>query len=43
VLFFGGVSLARKGIAPASIVVFAPSIASMILGAYLYKKLDWQS
>ncbi|MAF78540.1 MAG: hypothetical protein CME63_15085 [Halobacteriovoraceae bacterium] len=43
VLFFGGVSLARKGTAPAYIVVFLPTFITFILGARFYQKLDWQS
>jgi len=43
VLFFGGVSLARKGTLPAYSVVYLPTVLSMILGVRLYSKLDWQS
>ncbi len=43
ILFFGGISLARKGSIPASFAVFTPSVLSAFLGVYLFKKLDWQS
>jgi lipopolysaccharide export system permease protein len=43
VLFFGGVSLARKGTLPAYSVVYLPTILSLLLGVRLYRKLDWQS
>lgn len=43
VLFFGGISMARKGGIPASAAVFTPSVLSAFLGVYLFKKLDWQS
>jgi len=42
-LFFLGVSFARKGIVPAYVVVFAPTIILASIGAYFYKKLDWAS
>ena len=43
VLFFGGVSLARKGSLPAYSVVYLPTVLSIFLGIKLYKNLDWQS
>ena len=43
ILFFGGVSLARKGTAPAYIVVFLPTVITLLLSIRFYKKLDWQS
>ena len=42
-IFFLGVSFARKGIVPAYVVVFSPTILAAIVGAYFYKKLDWAS
>ncbi|PIK13888.1 LptF/LptG family permease [Halobacteriovorax sp. JY17] len=42
-IFFLGVSLARKGIVPAYVVVFTPTILAAIVGGYFYKKLDWAS
>lgn len=42
-IFFLGVSLSRKGIADPFITVFAPTLVSVFIGAYLYKKLDWAS
>lgn len=43
VLFFGGISLGRKGIIPAGVVVYFPTLVFSVAGAYLYKKLDWSS
>ena len=43
VLFFSGVSLARKGNVPAFVVIYLPTLLSLLLGARLYQKLDWQS
>ncbi len=43
VLFFTGVSLARKGNVPTYLVVFLPTLITFILGTYFYRKLDWQS
>lgn len=43
ILFFGGVSVARKGAVPPYAVVFLPTVLSVFLGTYLYRKLDWQS
>lgn len=42
-LFFGGISLGRKGVLPAHVVIFLPTFLFSIIGARLYKKLDWQS
>ncbi len=42
-LFFLGVSLSRKGIIPAHVSVFTPTLLSTLIGAYFYKKLDWMS
>lgn len=42
-IFFLGVSFARKGIVPAYLVVFTPTILAAIVGGYFYKKLDWAS
>ena len=43
VLFFGGVSLARKGTVPSYMVVFLPTTLTLILGYRFFKNLDWQS
>ncbi len=43
ILFFGGVSAARKGAIPSYVVVFLPTLLSIFLGTFLYRKLDWQS
>ena len=43
VLFFAGVSLARKGSVPAYLVVFLPTLITFLLGIRFYKNLDWQS
>ncbi len=43
VLFFTGVSLAQKGVAPTYVVVFTPTLITFILGSYFYRNLDWQS
>lgn len=43
ILFFGGVSVARKGAVPAWFVVYLPTLLSIFLGTYLYRRLDWQS
>lgn len=43
IIFFGGVSVARKGNVPAWFVVYLPTLLSVGLGTYLYRKLDWQS
>ena len=43
ILFFGGMSLAKKVILHASIAVFLPTILSFFLGIYFFRKLDWQS
>ena len=43
ILFFGGVSVARKGNVPAWLVVYFPTLLSVVLGTYLYRRLDWQS
>lgn len=43
ILFFGGVSVARKGNVPAWLVVYLPTLLSVFLGTYLYRRLDWQS
>jgi len=43
ILFFGGVSLARKGSVPAYMVVFFPTALTFLLGTKFYKNLDWQS
>lgn len=42
-VFFLGVSLSRKGIIQPYLTVFSPTIVSVIIGSYLYKKLDWMS
>lgn len=42
-LFFGGISLARKGVLPAPVVVYLPTVIFTLVGARLYKLLDWQS
>jgi lipopolysaccharide export system permease protein len=42
-VFFLGVSLSRKGSIDPYFTVFAPTIVSIFIGAYLYKKLDWAS
>ena len=42
-LFFGGVSLAKKGQVPAAIIVFLPTAIAGIVAFYYYKILDWQS
>ncbi|MCR9204617.1 MAG: LptF/LptG family permease [Halobacteriovoraceae bacterium] len=42
-LFFGGISLARKGIVPPAVVVYFPTVVFTIIGARFYKLLDWQS
>ena len=41
VLFFTGVSFARKNLIPAYAVVFFPSLLSLLFGLRLFKKLDW--
>jgi lipopolysaccharide export system permease protein len=43
VLFFTGVSMAKKGTVPPYIVVFLPTFIVSLIGAYFYKKLDWAS
>ncbi len=43
VLFFGGISLARKGSVPAYYAVYFPAFLSLFLGIHLYRKIDWQS
>ena len=43
VLYFGGMSLARKQILPAYVVVFFPSLVAFLIGLGVYKKLDWMS
>ncbi len=42
-IFFMGVSLARKGILDASLVVFVPTLLLFLLGLRFYKKMDWLS
>lgn len=42
-LFFGGVSLVKKGQAPAALIVFLPTAIAGIAAIYYYRKLDWQS
>jgi lipopolysaccharide export system permease protein len=41
VLFFLGVSLARKGVLPPIVVVFTPTVLSLGIGSWYYSKLDW--
>lgn len=43
VLFFTGVSMAKKGTLPPYIVVFLPTFVVSIIGAHFYRKLDWAS
>lgn len=43
VLFFGGISFARKGAVPAFVVIYLPTLLSIFLGVKLYRNLDWQS
>lgn len=43
VLFFVGVTLARKGMIAPVLVVFFPSVISFIVGLRFYKKIDWAS
>lgn len=42
-LFFGGVSMAKKGQVPAALIVFLPTIIAGVAATYYYKMLDWQS
>ncbi|WP_127716559.1 LptF/LptG family permease [Halobacteriovorax sp. HLS] len=42
-VFFFGVSLSRKGILDPMITTFSPTVVSIGLGIYLYRKLDWAS
>lgn len=42
-LFFGGVSLAKKGQVPAAVIVFLPTVIAGFAALFYYKKLDWQS
>ena len=42
-LFFGGISLAKKGTLPAFIVIFLPTIIIFGIASWYYKKLDWAS
>ena len=43
ILFFTGVSLAKKAKVPPYAVVFLPTVIVSFIGAYYYKKLDWAS
>lgn len=43
VLFFGGITFARKGAVPAFVVIYLPTLLSIFLGVKLYRNLDWQS
>ncbi len=43
VIFFTGVSLAKKGQLSPFITVFTPSFLATIAGLYFYRKLDWAS
>ena len=42
-LFFSLVSLANKGKIPVQLAVFFPASFMALLGAWFYRKLDWQS
>jgi lipopolysaccharide export system permease protein len=42
-IFFLGVSMSRKGNIAPYLTVFTPTLVSVMIGAYLYKKLDWMS
>ena len=41
--FFFGVSQAKKLVILPSMAIFLPTVIGMIYGAYLFKKLDWNS
>jgi lipopolysaccharide export system permease protein len=41
VIFFLGISLARKGSAPPALAVFLPTALSFIAAAHFYKRLNW--
>jgi lipopolysaccharide export system permease protein len=43
VVFFGLISMARKGTIPAQVAVFLPTLLLTFLGAKFYKSLDWNS
>jgi len=43
ILFFTGVSLAKKGSVPPYAVVFLPTVIVSFIGAHYYRKLDWAS
>jgi len=43
VIFFLGVSLARKGLIPAYVTTFVPTLFCLLGASILYKKLDWMS
>lgn len=43
ILFFVGLSLAKKSTIPAPFAVFFPTFLATILGGYYYHRLDWQS
>lgn len=43
VLYFAGVSLARKGQMPEIAAVFLPSAMAVLFGSYFYRRLDWYS
>jgi lipopolysaccharide export system permease protein len=43
VIFFTGVSFAKKGQISPIITVFTPSLLAMLAGAHFYRKLDWAS
>jgi lipopolysaccharide export system permease protein len=42
-IFFLGLSLAKKGIVPAYLSVFTPTVIASFLTVYYYKRVDWQS
>lgn len=42
-IFFLGLSMTKKGIVPAFISVFTPTILASFLTAHYYKRIDWQS
>ncbi len=42
-LFFMGISMARSGTIPAVLAVFLPTGIGLLVGLYLFKKLEWVS
>lgn len=43
ILFFGGISMAKKGKIPSHLAVFLPTAIVLVIASRYYKNLDWQS